>query len=50
MLVKNILELLFTGEGLGVSQKTFRELRESVARYATALKKIGVQKGDRVVG
>ena len=29
---------------------TFRQLRDSVTRYATALKKIGVQKGDRVVG
>lgn len=39
-----------TGEGLGVSQMTFRQLRKSVARYATALKKMGIQKGDRVVG
>ncbi|VDI47227.1 acetoacetyl-CoA synthetase, partial [Mytilus galloprovincialis] len=39
-----------TGEGLGVSKMSFRELRESVTRYVTALKKMGVQKGDRVVG
>ena len=39
-----------SGEGLGISQMTFRQLRDSVSKYATALKKIGVQKGDRVVG
>ncbi|CAG2247060.1 AACS [Mytilus edulis] len=39
-----------TGEGLGVSKMSFRQLRESVTRYVTALKKMGVQKGDRVVG
>ncbi|XP_078339308.1 acetoacetyl-CoA synthetase-like [Crassostrea virginica] len=42
-----------TGEGLGikgVQKKTFRELRSSVARYAAAMRKMGVRSGDRVVG
>jgi len=40
-----------TGEGQdGVLKKTFKELRQSVATYAAALKRCGVVKGDRVVG
>ncbi|XP_002738477.1 acetoacetyl-CoA synthetase-like [Saccoglossus kowalevskii] len=33
-----------------VEKLTFHELRQTVAQYAAALKKIGVKKGDRVVG
>ena len=33
-----------------MQQKTFRQLRVSVARYAEAMRSMGVQKGDRVVG
>lgn len=29
---------------------TFKELRQDVACYAAAMKKMGVKKGDRVVG
>jgi len=40
-----------TGEGQGgVLRRTFKELRQQVAIYASALKKMGVKKGDRVVG
>lgn len=42
-----------TGEGLGIKgiqKKTFKELRSSVARYAAAMRKMGVKSGDRVVG
>ncbi|XP_013064717.2 acetoacetyl-CoA synthetase-like [Biomphalaria glabrata] len=40
-----------TGEGQNeIKQKTFRELRQSVAQFASAMKKYGVEKGDRVVG
>lgn len=31
-------------------RKTFKELRQSVAVYAAAMRQFGVQKGDRVVG
>ena len=41
----------YVGEGQdGVLKKTFKELRQSVATYAAALKRCGVVKGDRVVG
>ena len=33
-----------------VRRRTFAELHDDVAVYAAALKKMGVQKGDRVVG
>ncbi|XP_074640597.1 acetoacetyl-CoA synthetase-like [Tubulanus polymorphus] len=40
-----------TGEGRkDVSQITFAELRKLVAKYAVAMKKLGIAKGDRVVG
>ncbi|BFZ04719.1 hypothetical protein BsWGS_07758 [Bradybaena similaris] len=40
-----------TGEGqTSVKRKTHRELRQSVAAYAAAMRHMGVQKGDRVVG
>ncbi|CAG5124946.1 unnamed protein product [Candidula unifasciata] len=40
-----------TGEGRSsVRRKTHRELRQSVAAYAAAMRHMGVQKGDRVVG
>lgn len=39
------------GEGcVGVSAITFQELREKVAVYASALRRLGVTVGDRVVG
>jgi len=34
----------------GVRSKTFGQLRESVRRFAASLRKLGVTKGDRVVG
>lgn len=40
-----------TGEGKNTVEKmTFRELREKVAVYASAMRRLGVQVGDRVVG
>ncbi|KAK7494055.1 hypothetical protein BaRGS_00014713 [Batillaria attramentaria] len=40
-----------TGEGHGeVITKTHAELRASVARYAAAMRAMGITKGDRVVG
>ena len=33
-----------------IKTKTFGQLRERVKRYAASLKKLGVTKGDRVVG
>ncbi|KAL8569148.1 hypothetical protein ACOMHN_020275 [Nucella lapillus] len=40
-----------TGEGQGrVVKKTHRELRDSVARFAAAMRAMGIRKGDRVVG
>jgi acyl-coenzyme A synthetase/AMP-(fatty) acid ligase len=39
------------GEGCdGVRQRTFAELYDDVARLAAAMKAVGVQQGDRVVG
>lgn len=41
--------LLFEGDELGVSAViTYRQLHEEVCRLANALKKIGINKGDRV--
>lgn len=40
-----------TGEGQDkIVKKTFKELRNSVAQYAAAMRAIGIRKGDRVVG
>ena len=40
-----------TGEGRPeVTTITYKALYEEVAVYAEALKKLGIQKGDRVVG
>ncbi|XP_064620174.1 acetoacetyl-CoA synthetase-like [Lineus longissimus] len=33
-----------------VRKLTFRQVRENVAKYAAAMRKIGIEKGDRVVG
>ncbi len=33
-----------------VRKVTFSELRHDVSKYAAAFKKLGVKKGDRVVG
>ncbi|XP_046554077.1 acetoacetyl-CoA synthetase-like, partial [Haliotis rubra] len=41
------------GEQLGVSEvikRTYKDLRKSVGLYASAMKKMGVKSGDRVVG
>jgi acetoacetyl-CoA synthetase len=39
------------GEGQkSVVKKTFSELRKTVARFAAAMRAMGVAKGDRVVG
>ena len=40
----------FTGEGQEVKTITFHQLRKSVALLASALKNLGIKKGDRVVG
>ncbi len=40
--------ILFEGEPGDVRKLTFRELRDEVCRFANALKKLGVRKGDRV--
>ncbi|XP_041350326.1 acetoacetyl-CoA synthetase-like [Gigantopelta aegis] len=40
-----------TGEGrTEIMKKTFSQLYQSVARFASAMKKMGIVKGDRVVG
>lgn len=40
-----------TGEGqTEVKTKTFKELKQSVALFASAMRRFGVEKGDRVVG
>ena len=45
------LEYNFSAEGWKeVRKRTFSQLYEDVAMYAAAMKKMGVQKGDRVVG
>ncbi|KAL5017384.1 hypothetical protein ScPMuIL_006973 [Solemya velum] len=36
------------GEGQGIKEITFRQLKQSVAQYAAAMRKLGIQKGDRV--
>ena len=42
--------LIFKGEGRDTVRMTYAELYDEVARVASALKKAGVQVGDRVVG
>lgn len=43
--------VLFSGEGREeIVKVTFEELRQQVALYAAAMRKMGVKKGDRVVG
>ena len=42
--------LIFKGEGRDSVRMTYAELYDEVARVAKALKKAGVQVGDRVVG
>ena len=40
-----------TGEGqTEVSKKTHKELRDAVAKFAAAMRAMGITKGDRVVG
>ena len=35
---------------IGVGQMTFGELKKKVSQYASALKKMGIKKGDIVAG
>lgn len=42
--------LIFKGEGLESTRMTYAELYDEVARLARALKDVGVETGDRVVG
>ena len=42
--------MFFIGEQREIKVVTFGELREKVAKIASALKKCGITKGDRVVG
>lgn len=42
--------LYITGEGQEVKTITFHQLRKNVAVLASALKNLGIKKGDRVVG
>ncbi|XP_013778132.1 acetoacetyl-CoA synthetase-like isoform X1 [Limulus polyphemus] len=47
----NKIALYVTGEGMNpVEEVTFAELYNRVGAYAAAMKKLGVKKGDRVVG
>ena len=42
---------MYTDEGCEcIRQRTFNELYHDVARYAAALRRLGVGPGDRVVG
>lgn len=46
-----LINLVFSGEGKEeILKVTFEELRQSVALYAAAMRKMGVKVGDRVVG
>ena len=40
----------FTTEGSQIRKVTFSQLRRDIAQFASAMKRMGVQKGDRVVG
>lgn len=43
--------VLSSGEGREeIAKVTFEELRQQVALFAAAMRKMGVKKGDRVVG
>ena len=45
------IPLLFPGEGKEeIAKVTFEELRQQVALFAAAMRKMGVRRGDRVVG
>ena len=45
------LNVTFSGEGNPEIRKiTFKELHDKVAVYAEALRRLGIEKGDRVVG
>lgn len=46
-----LINLVFSEEGKEeILKVTFEELRQSVALYAAAMRKMGVKVGDRVVG
>ena len=42
--------IVFKGEGQETVRRTFRELRAEVAAFAEALRRTGIQPGDRVAG
>jgi acetyl-CoA synthetase len=46
---RNKLALIWLGEDGSERKLTYGELRDRVARFATALRSLGVKKGDRVV-
>ena len=42
---------MIIGEGsTEIKKTTFRQLRQNVAKFAAAMKAMGIQNGDRVVG
>lgn len=41
--------LLFRSEHVSVREVTWKELKQQTAAFASALKKLGVKQGDRVV-
>ena len=46
-----VVSSLFPAEGRNsVEEITFAQLKDQVALYASALRRLGVQKDDRVVG
>ena len=46
----NYFNTLCLGEGQEVQSVTFHQLRKNVTVLASALKNLGIKKGDRVVG
>ena len=46
----NCFNTLCLGEGQEVQSVTFHQLRKNVTVLASALKNLGIKKGDRVVG
>ena len=46
----NYFTTLWLGEGQEVHSVTFHQLRKNVTVLASALKNLGIKKGDRVVG
>lgn len=48
--IVNCFTTLCLGEGQEVQSVTFHQLRKNVTVLASALKNLGIKKGDRVVG